>query len=518
MQRMKPSTGPRQHRGAVLGKVLFALTLLLLCSAIAIASFLWRQPVAVPAQAHKSIAFELADDRVVLKQTSGGQAVTDSNYERQPDLSSTADAIEEAPVPTGPQHLLEPEQLSEASAHLCFFSLNNPWEYRRMRWFTNAINKHSPIKIKVSEFQMMDADPVESFMQVLRTGVRCDGIVLSGHFTDEYYGDRADGDLTLEDLEELSCKPGFSEWFSQVNALWLQGCNTIKNSDKNKDVDDDDRVSGSPLGLMSKMVDPSDMEDTIEDMYDLLMENTNEDNFAVHFQRIFPQATVYGWTNTAPGEKAGSDRSLPYHIAQSSRVVDSDPRVFSNPITNDIPADAARRYTEILYGMLKRPLTPRDDFPAQLSEKNFIQAWKDHGSHRYRYAFDNPSVRGYSALSESKDEVLRQVKGLACLLHQIDDMEDTPNLSQLTRHILKDRHLYEYSSYTLEALSRRSGPQLRNQIYSRMRNTDGFMRYLERARSAAGYRGKDAQRLYKRLQPATAKVETPVTQAATNND
>lgn len=466
-----------------MGKALFAISILTLCSVTAVAAFLWREPVAAPAMADQASSFQLNGEPILLARA---------------DVESQAGAA----GPAEPRQLLDPEKLGEAEAHLCFFSLNNPWEYRRMRWFTNAINKHSPIKIKVSEYQMMDADPLDSFLAVLRNGVRCDGIVISGHFTDEYYGDRADGDLTLKDLEKLSCRPGFEEWFSQVNALWLQGCNTIKYSDKNNDVDDDDRISGSPIDFMAKLIDPSDMEDSIEDMYDLLLENTNEENFALHFQRIFPQATVYGWTNAAPGEKAGSDRSIPYHIAQSSRVIDSDPRVFSNPITSDIPPQAARRYAEVLYGILRRPLTPRDDFPPELAEKNFIQAWRDHGSHRYRYAFDNPSVKGYAALANSDDEVLRQLKGLACLRRQIDDMKRDPDMLQLTRHILNDRHLYEYSSYTLDALSRRANPAIRDQMLTQMRATSGFVSFLERARHANGYRGKDNERLYARVRPA----------------
>ncbi|MGB1580231.1 MAG: hypothetical protein ACPHER_01840 [Nevskiales bacterium] len=489
-----------------MGKALLTLCLLAVLSVAGVAIFVWQDSKNLLAQPNG-----LAE----IIQLAQADELLDPDTAASPgEAMSTEESADAAPQNTAPKALLNPEQLGETEAHLCFFSLNNPWEYRRMRWFTDAINKHSPIKIKVSEYQVMDADPEDSFLNVIRSGVRCDGVVLSGHFTDEYYGDRADGDLTMDDLEEMSCKPGFSSWFAQVNALWLQGCNTIKYREHNEDVDDDDRISGSPLPFMARMIDPEDMEDSIEDMYDLLLENTNDENYAVHFQRIFPESTVYGWTNTAPGEKAGSDRSIPYHIAQCSRVIDSDPRVFSNPITSDIPPAAARRYAEVLYGLLKRPLTPREDFPTELVEKNFIQGWRDHGSHRYRYAFDNPSVRGYPALSHSRDEVLRQTKGLACLRRQVDNMEDPPNMLQLARHILRDPQLYEYSSYTLEALLRRAGPQIRGQIEAQMRATDGFMRYLEKAQQAEGYRGQDAQRLFARIKPARPKAESEAAEQA----
>ncbi|MDX1497497.1 MAG: hypothetical protein R3352_08080, partial [Salinisphaeraceae bacterium] len=329
----------RKQSGAVLVKAVLTLCLLALLSLVGIGLFVWQDSKNLQAEPNE------LNKESLLAQAEAWLGANPANTpkEDEPEIEETSTAGSEdaeAAANQPPRALLDPEALDETEAHLCFFSLNNPWEYRRMRWFTNAINKHSPIKIKVSEYQVKDADPEESFLSVIRSGVRCDGIVLSGHFTDEYYGDRADGDLTMDDLEEMSCKPGFSSWFAQVNALWLQGCNTIKYREHNEDVDDDDRISGSPLPFMARMIDPEDMEDSIEDMYDLLLENTNDENYAVHFQRIFPESTIYGWTNTAPGEKAGSDRSIPYHIAQCSRVIDSDPRVFSNPITSDIPPDA----------------------------------------------------------------------------------------------------------------------------------------------------------------------------------
>lgn len=486
--------------GAALGKAILTLALLVLLSAGGVTTFIWldgQQLQARPALPEEPIILAQAEELIGTPL----QAPADTGDSASDQDAETTVAVAE------PRALLNPEELDDAEAHLCFFSLNNPWEYRRMRWFADAINKHSPIKIKVSEYQVEDDDPEDSFLRVIRSGVRCDGVVLSGHFTDEYYGDRASGDLTLDDLEEMSCRPGFSSWFAQVKALWLQGCNTIKYNTHNEDVDDDDRISGSPLPFVSRLIDPEDMEDSAEDIHDLLLENTNEDNYALHFQRIFPEATVFGWTDSAPGEKAGSHYSLPYHIAQSSRVIDSDPRVFTNPIAKDIPAHAARRYAEVLYGMLKRPLTPRETFPAELAQKNFIQGWKDHGSHRYRFAFDNPSVRGYPALVESDDEVLRQVKGMACLYRQIDEMDREPGMLQTAQHILGDPQLYQYSTYFLEALLSRGGPSLRSQIESRMRGDEGFMRYLDGARSAKGYRGQDAQRLYARIQPAQPKAE-----------
>lgn len=447
--------------------------------------------------------------------TAASEPVSEVDQTGQASVPSQRDKPVKPAAPPRPPPRTLLTSTSLPSAHLCFFSLNNPLEYKEMLRLTSVLQRHSPLRIQISEFQLPRAKPLKSFKKVIRSQVRCDGIVLSGHFRDEYYGDRARGDLEIEDLMELSCEPKYADWFAQVNALWLQGCNTMKPSIRNEDLDEDDRdyIGGSPLARMRREYDPRDMEDSVEDMLDVLIENTNEENFALEFQRVFPNATVFGWTDKSPGENAGSDRSLPFHIAHTSRVIDRDPRVFANPLVNRIPPAAARRYAEILYGMLRRPLKPHQDFPSELNEANFIKGWTEHGNFRNRYAFDNHHLRGYTALSRSHDEVLRQIKGLACLEYQIDEMEDEPDRQQLAEHILASRDLYEYNSYFLDAMLREAGHDFGYTLHGLMRNSQGFKQYLSATRRAPGYRGQDANNLLSIIRqapkppPATAKKD-----------
>ena len=62
-------------------------------------------------------------------------------------------------------------------------------------------------------------------------GVRCDVLVISGHFDGgtEFYSDRVDAreSLPVEELERASCSQSCSGLFSQLKEVYLFGCNTL---------------------------------------------------------------------------------------------------------------------------------------------------------------------------------------------------------------------------------------------------------------------------------------------------
>ena len=68
--------------------------------------------------------------------------------------------------------------------------------------------------------------------QACRSGVRCDALVISGHFDDgsEFYTDRFENHeaLPVEDLQQASCSDSCSGLFSQLKEVYLFGCNTLK--------------------------------------------------------------------------------------------------------------------------------------------------------------------------------------------------------------------------------------------------------------------------------------------------
>jgi len=67
--------------------------------------------------------------------------------------------------------------------------------------------------------------------QACRSGVRCDALVISGHFDDgsEFYADQSDHReyLTLEQLQQASCSASCSGLFAQLQEVFLFGCKTL---------------------------------------------------------------------------------------------------------------------------------------------------------------------------------------------------------------------------------------------------------------------------------------------------
>ncbi len=70
------------------------------------------------------------------------------------------------------------------------------------------------------------------WLQARRSGVRCDALVISGHFDDgsEFYTDRFESReaLPVEDLQQASCSDSSGGLFSQLQEVYLFGCNTLK--------------------------------------------------------------------------------------------------------------------------------------------------------------------------------------------------------------------------------------------------------------------------------------------------
>ena len=64
-----------------------------------------------------------------------------------------------------------------------------------------------------------------------RAGVRCDVLVISGHFDggDEFYSDRPDTReyLPVDEMERVSCSDSCPGLFSQLKEVYLFGCNTL---------------------------------------------------------------------------------------------------------------------------------------------------------------------------------------------------------------------------------------------------------------------------------------------------
>ncbi len=375
------------------------------------------------------------------------------------------------------------------SARLCYFSYNNSNEYETVSRFVAQLNRHAPVRIDVVELQDFDADPEDAIRIAAKSGVRCDGLVLSGHQRKrKFWGDRSDGSIKSGYFDKLSCANDTAEWFQNVKSVWLEGCNTGRPELMNLTVKEKKRIAGSPMPLMRSTLDLDDLEDSIDDINDLLEDNLNDDNIAVDYLRIFPEATLYTWTFKAPGEKAGSHNSLLFHVAQASRLADPLPEYYQDPRGKLSPV-AARRYGEVLYAML----TGVSLGSKNLNETNFIKGWQAHGDYRQKYAFDNHELKAFPALLHSNVEVLRQNRGLRCFLQTYNGKD---RAEDIVNYIARNEHLGPYSDLMLQALLEKAEgkPDLQKKMLGSLVNNGRLMNYLANAKNKP-----EVSSLYQRL-------------------
>ena len=127
-----------------------------------------------------------------------------------------------------------------------------------------------------------------------RQGVRCDMLVISGHFdsTTEFYSDRLDvrESLPVAELERVSCSDSCPGLFSQLKEVYLFGCNTL-NAEVN--------ASTTPEAVRSLLRSghsPADAERLAR-----ALDEAHGDSSRERMRRIFHDVpAIYGFSHLAP--------------------------------------------------------------------------------------------------------------------------------------------------------------------------------------------------------------------------
>jgi len=317
--------------------------------------------------------------------------------------------------------------------HLCYFSLNHEKEFTVMEKWSKAHNQNlRDKKIIVHEYQNKGKSPEENFVAMMnehmQKGISCDGLVISGHHTGSFFGSRDDSNkgLSIEMLEKLSCDPQYAEWFNKVNALWLQGCRTLGanivagnanavNADFHTDrvfnVREEDNLNFSYTQLSQMFSEALDQSNPLSSRY----------------MRTFPRASVFGWTATAPGEKARSEMSLPYFIANLAKVKND-----SAPISVPTLSKSHPSHTQALVALLQKIELP--NYQQGKLEKQAILAWLAHGQREKLKglasnpsSFQNRDLNAVPAMYSSDPKELlpmQQTQVLTCALKNYTSPED----------------------------------------------------------------------------------------------
>ena len=316
--------------------------------------------------------------------------------------------------------------------NLCYISLNNVKEYQVSKQFIDKLNKESGIdtRINVLEFQTPKSDPRESFQKMVESGTVCNGLVISGHHTGAFGGHNASNSLDLTFMEDLACKPEYANWFKNVSALWLQGCRTLGARIVSAE------GAASFADFHAQRVSGVAAEDGLEQtQYRLNQEFSNllddANPYSSRFLRVFPRANIFGWTGTAPGERARSEWSIPYHISNMARLVaraeasDDQKPIFDDPTNTILSTMSLLNYQKALLNILD-PHTEEKCLPCE--------AWKNHGNRNEgegQFGFLNPDIEAFPALSVVGDAELMRARELECIIKEKTGDEQLAALKEI---------------------------------------------------------------------------------------
>jgi len=210
----------------------------------------------------------------------------------------------------------------EDKFHICFFELDNTVASRNLktrltdkRPKTNGRDKCGENKqefpdavIHCYQRQMIQNSKGEEVLEnshqvyerMIGSGQKCDGLVFSGHHDGDWYGRK--GTLLLKDMEALSCKKKYRDWFNNIKVLWLDGCNTV--------TDHFIEASGvikNPDSETVRVVGKTEDKTKLNREY---MENYQQQGYAAsldentslssRYLRMFPNTQIYGFNGPAP--------------------------------------------------------------------------------------------------------------------------------------------------------------------------------------------------------------------------
>lgn len=132
------------------------------------------------------------------------------------------------------------------------------------------------------------------------SGVRCDAMVISGHFDDgeEFYSDSFEprGFLTMHQMQRASCSASCDGLFAQLKEVYLFGCNTLKTTARNVA---SAQVQRALIGAGRSPDDARRVSAMLNERYG----ESNRDRMRVVFKNV---PVLYGFSSRAPlGRSAG---------------------------------------------------------------------------------------------------------------------------------------------------------------------------------------------------------------------
>jgi uncharacterized protein YjiS (DUF1127 family) len=153
-----------------------------------------------------------------------------------------------------------------------------------------------------------------------RAGVRCDVLIISGHFDDgtQFYSDRLDAreSLPVEELQRASCSNSCGGVFSQLKEVYLFGCNTLNAGALHSATAEIGR------SLLRSGHSPDDV-DRLTRLIDERHADSNRDRMRQIFKDV---PVIYGFSSKAPlGATAGPLLERYFQSGAASEVASGRP-------------------------------------------------------------------------------------------------------------------------------------------------------------------------------------------------
>jgi hypothetical protein len=361
--------------------------------------------------------------------------------------------------------------MAKETFHLCYFSQNNPKEFETMKTIMDQANQYSDAEIVVKEFFNPDteANPEKAFINMIESGVRCDALVISGHHTGGFAGERSAGKLTPAFLEKLSCSPKYMDWFYRIQSVWLQGCRTLgveSNAMGDQTADFHTERVGNVRELDGLEQNMSELDEEFTQTLDL------DNPLSSRYMRIFPKSMIFGWTATAPGIEAKSERSLPAHLVNTINRLPALGKVF-NPF-----GTMTVENLKSLANTLKLFLTSGSQ--SHEIQEGLAKGWIDHARNPVQKIGFTPPIKdinAYLSLYRSNNENLIQAKQIAC---NLINSQDTDQVLALLDQIIADEQMMHYTFHAIEALLRNESSVVDKNSVKQKLNTPEFHSFLQR--------------------------------------
>jgi hypothetical protein len=379
----------------------------------------------------------------------------------------------------GNLHFVESKDSAPMEGTICFFSLNNVKEEVLAQKFITQINKQTGSKFKVKEYMASGSNPEESFKQMVASGEKCDDLVISGHHTGAWLTPQPDIKLTVEFLEKLSCDPNYKDWFANIKSLHLQGCRTLgvgkitKIEAGNQEFSADHHTSRVNGAIMDGT---DDLPQDVSGMNHEFTNTLDQDNpLSSRYLRVFPKATVFGWTRSAPGENSKSENSLLYHITHMARLTNALNRdALINPLQDAFTPNEAIELSTAVLDLLQKPDLDR-------CQKTSMLAWEKQGREK-NYGFNNPdylTLPAYFSAHDTKKEADAKVDliNVSCQLRTAETQND--RITALKVILSKDTYIAANLNALIELTENKGIPsQDKKEMLSIMKNNASLKSFI----------------------------------------